>query len=226
MANYICLIRTDIPEGVLQVLDLTPNTSQRNLVYDPEGQTRYVSYRVQNDEVATSGAGPITTDAEYSGLAAYLIDHVENTGGGGVALTAAEANSIADAVIAEMDAGNALTLSDVNTLINAEAGVSGSDLDGTLGNSTGSLADVLNLLAGEVYTLPASSQVEDGGNNFDTTVSGSFASTERVRDTYQSGFFEISRLAGHLAGFKSSNFEYLGTAGAAVVVYDKDGNVV
>jgi len=226
MANFICLIRTDIPEGVLQVLDLSPNTSLKNLVYDPQGQTRYVSFRAQNDTIALSGAGPIVTDAAYNGLAAYLVDRVENTGGGAIALTAAEANSIATAIIAAMDAGTAQTLAAINVLINVPAGVSGSDLDGTLGNSTGTVEDILSILAGEVYTVPAATEVETVGNAFVAAVAGSFATTERVRDVYQSGFFEISRLAGQLAGYKSANFEYLGTTGAAVVVYDADGNVL
>ena len=47
---YICLARTDIPDGTLQVLDLVPNTSLRSNL-DPPGQTRYVN-RVQNDPVS------------------------------------------------------------------------------------------------------------------------------------------------------------------------------
>lgn len=223
MARYICLIRTDIPEGTLQVLDLQPNKSQQNLVYDPPAQTRYVSFRPQNDTVVTTGAGPITTVGALNGLAAYLIDRVENTGGAAAALTAAEANSVAAALIARMDAGQTLTLANINTEINVPGGVSGSDLDGTLGDSTGTVVEVLQILAGEVYTVPTGSAVEDGGNDFDATIFGAFADPARVIDIEQTGSFELSRNQGELAALKAATFEYLGTPGAAVVVYDGTG---
>ena len=76
---FICLARTDIQDGVLQILDLQPNTSQANDSVDPPGQTKYVN-ETQNDVVATTGAGPITTNAQYDGLAAYLIDNVVSGG--------------------------------------------------------------------------------------------------------------------------------------------------
>lgn len=221
---FICQRRTDIPDGVLQVLDLRPNTSQRNLIYEPPGQTKYVN-RAVTDTVVTSGAGPIVTVAAYEGLAAYLIDRVENTGGGGSpALTAAEANSIAAAIQARCDAGQTLQLADINTLINAPAGVSGSDLDGTLGNSTGSVADILRILAGAEYVVPAGSQVETGANAFDATVRGAFTAGQ-YRETYQTGALEISIGEGHLSELIDSGWEYLGTAGAALVVYDDDGTI-
>lgn len=225
MSNYICKIREDIPEGVLQVLDLDPNTSLKNLVYDPTGQTVYVSFRVQNDTVATTGAGPILTSAAYNGLAAYLIDRIENTGTGGTpALTATQANNIATAIIAALDAGGALTETIVDGLINAEAGVTGSGIQ--VGSSTAALADILLILAGEVYTLPAGSQVEDGGNAFDPSISGAFAAAPRVKPVETSGYFNISLVSGYLAALKSATYEYLGTAGAAIVVYDAEGNVL
>ena len=45
---YICMKRTDIPNGVLQITDLQPNVSQRNGSIDPPGQTKYIN-RLQND---------------------------------------------------------------------------------------------------------------------------------------------------------------------------------
>ena len=74
---YIIMKRDDIAEG-LQVLDLKPNTSQRNLVYDTPGQTKYLN-RFQNETVQTivGGGGAILMRQDTKGLAAYLIDHVE-----------------------------------------------------------------------------------------------------------------------------------------------------
>jgi len=223
MARYICLIRDDIPEGTLQVLDLQPNKSQKSLVYEPPAQTHYLSFRPQNDTIVLTGAGPINTVAAYNGLAAYLVDRVENTGGGAIALTAAEANAIAVALIARLDAGATLTLADINTEINVPAGVSGSDLDGTLGNSTGTVAEVLQIMAGEVYTVPAGTEVETAGNAFVATIGGAFGDPARVIDIEQTGSFELSRNQGELAALKDASFEYLGTAGAAIVIYDETG---
>ena len=47
---YIIMKRDDIPAATLQVLDLDPNTSLRNLTLDVPGQTKYVN-PVQNDDV-------------------------------------------------------------------------------------------------------------------------------------------------------------------------------
>lgn len=77
---YIVMKRSDIPNGTLQVLDLDPNESQRNLVTDPPGQTKYVN-AVQNDTVVTSGTAPIVMHREARGLAAWLITNV-NLGNG------------------------------------------------------------------------------------------------------------------------------------------------
>jgi len=74
---FICLSRTDIPDGVVNILDLFPNTSLRNLIYDPPGQTRYVN-RLQNDDVIIDANGAVVFDAY--GLRAWLASRVEPGG--------------------------------------------------------------------------------------------------------------------------------------------------
>ena len=217
---YICKIRTDVPDSILQVLDLDPNTSQRSLVYEPPGQTKYVN-RVVSNVVATVGAGPITTIAAYTGLAAYLIDRVEDTDNADAALTAAFANAIAASLIATLDGGGEITIAVVNAAIQASTG-GAATLTG--GDSTATLADVLRVLAGGAYNLPVNTQVEDGGNDFDATISGSFAGTDR--HTHESGALQISLGEGHLAAFIASTFVYGTTTGAALVVLDDDGTVM
>jgi hypothetical protein len=73
---YICLARTDIPDGTLQVLDLQPNASQRT-IYDPPAQTRYLK-RPRNTPVAFNADG--TLQGDVYGLAGYLLDRVEAGG--------------------------------------------------------------------------------------------------------------------------------------------------
>ena len=215
---YICLIRSDIPDQTIQVLDLKPNSSQRSYIYDPPGQTKYVN-RVESDTVVTRAPGAVITEAEYKGLAAYLIDRIEDTPNGD-ALTATEANTIATALIARLDSGVPMTLVDVNTVISAT--VAGSGIG--LGNSTGTLADILLILAGGKYVLPADTTVDTDGSTFNTTVSGAFV-TASFRHSYDSGAFRISFMEGELFEFTSASFSYQELAGAALLILDDDGSL-
>jgi len=301
---YICLTRSDIPDGTLQILDLLPNASQRHPGYDPPAQTRYLN-RVQNEALT------LVNGVSYgvkNGLAAYILDRVEPGGLqvgsaevdldapgavlagdtitlGGVVFTAVDglydpavqefysdlgagsdeavmANSLIDAVndpatqalllaagstvtasagaslgagqvtltadtagatgaltlaestagaridisndhlgrtfeaftadhayniavriIARLDAASALTATDLNTAINAEAGVSGCSIAsvGTLG----SLIEVLSILAGRGYRLPDLATVYTGAGYdlWHTAAAGSFDITHLVNDT-------------------------------------------
>jgi hypothetical protein len=72
---YICLANAQIPDGIVQILDLYPNESLRTS-QDPPGQTRYVN-RVQNDTLLM-GSGFLQREAK--GLAAYLADRLEPGG--------------------------------------------------------------------------------------------------------------------------------------------------
>lgn len=217
---FICKIRTDIPDAILQVLDLEPNTSQRSLIYDPAGQTKYVN-RAVNNAIALAGAGPILTTAQFSGLAAYLVDTIENTGSAGEALTAAESNTIATALIARMDAGLKMELADVNTIIAAT--VVGCGIG--VGNSIATLGGVLRSLAGAAYVLPAGSAVEDIANLFIVTAAGAVRAGT-YRETYDSGALLISIAEGELATYTAATFTYQELAGAACLVYANDGTLL
>lgn len=218
---YIVMRRTDIPNGTLQIQDLKPNTSQKNAVLEAGlGQSGYVLNIAENQTVLTTGAGPILTLRDYCGLAAYLIDNVEDAGG--TALTAAVANAAALAIIQRAQFGLALTLAAINAAIVAAGATVGTGL--TAGNSTGTLAEVLGILQGSKYMLPGGSQVEDAGNLFDPTVMGSFEYQTRVY--YKTGAFNTSNGDGVLSHLKSPNFEHLGYQAPAVAVYDDLGNVL
>lgn len=212
---YICKIRTDIPDGILQVLDLSPNESQRNLIYEPPGQTKYVN-RAENDTLAALSAN--TTTAAYSGLAAYLIDNVIDSGGATITVTAA--NESAAALIAILDAGSALTLAAINAAIQGTSAGVATTL--TTGGSTGTVAEVLQIMAGGHYVLPSGSLV--GGLAAGAGL-GSFAAGT-FRHTYDSGALNISIGEGHLSEFTASTYSWGGTTGAALVVYNDDGTVL
>lgn len=212
---YIAMRRTDIPNGVLQVLDLVPNTSLRNQIYDPIGQTKYIN-RFSTDTLAALSAN--RTVAEYSGLAAYLIDHVEDNVAN-VAITVTVANAAAAAITALLDAGSAVTVAAVDAALVAAGAGAGTGL--TTNNSNGAIASVLQILAGGQYVLPAGSVV---GGVTPPAALGSFVSGVYL-PTYDTGAFQISLGSGQLSVFTSSAFDYLGTTGAALAVYNDDGTL-
>ncbi len=97
---YICLAQNNIPDGTLQVLDLWPNTSQRNQSIDPPGQTRYVN-RVQNEAVAIGTVAGVSTNGPRArnGLSAYLADRVAPGGTQAASETARMAAVVAGDII-------------------------------------------------------------------------------------------------------------------------------
>jgi len=222
---YIIMRRTDIPDGVLQVIDLKPNTSQRSLIYDPgDGQSGYVRNIPDSQVVATvAPVAAILTVQDYCGLAAYLIDNVEDSGG--AALTAAVANASADSMIAKAQAGTDLTPAEVNLSLTANGvadATAGTTLEGA--GSTALFDELMSLLQGSKYLLPGGSTVDTDGSTFNPTRQGSFSFLARTY--YPTGAFNISNGDGNLADYKAATFEYEGTFAAAIVVYDDAGSVI
>ena len=217
---YICRLRTDIDAGQLQILDLAPNTSQHNPTLETTTQTGYLLERVENDTLAALAAN--ATVADYDGLAAYLIDNViDNVTA--VTITVAVANATAVHLIAKLDAGAALTEASINLSLTAN-GVSNAGAGTTLSTApcTGSPRDVLKIMSGGKYDLPSGSVV---GAIAAPLQGGSF-DDDGYRQIYMSGRLHMSCAEGHLAGFAAATFEYDSTAGAALVVYDYQGNVL
>jgi hypothetical protein len=159
---------------------------------------------------------------------AFLAGGVSDT-----ALTAADANTIAqdilDNVIAFGDTASAAiaaTLGNLNTEVTATAG--------SAGITAAQLPDILDVLAGRDYLIPAGSQVEDGSGNFDpqppagsTTGPGFVDGT--LRPVYTTGALRVSVTGGNLAGMLRDDFNYLEATGTnleAVVVYDDDGTIL
>lgn len=218
---YICMQRTDIPDGVVQVTDMWPNVSQRNGGLDPPGQTKYFA-RPQNDTVAVSNN---VTSAQYQGLAAYILDCVED-GTTNNALSAADANAMAANIIANILDSVGTDCDSVNVNAELAAVVGGTSLAG--GGGVGTLRDVLAILAGAEYTVPAGTPANTGAA-FKGSAAGSFTA---IRNIYDTGAFQISFGDGQLATFCSANFEYgtrpanvAANPSAALVVYASDGTL-
>lgn len=218
---HIVMKRDDIPDGTLQILDLAPNESQRNLVQQPFGQTKYVN-AAQNDTVVLQGAGPIITSVAASGLAAWFVTTIDD--GGGAALTAAEANANAAAVLALVGYGNLSSAAGDVDVATVNAAITG-----TL--SAGQHAQMMQILAGRPYTVPAGVQVDSDGSTFavDPAVGadGGPAFGE-FRPTLDTSALVLSFAEGRLSGFLRNDFEYQGVGGSngeAVVVYNDDGTL-
>jgi hypothetical protein len=163
---YICLMRNDLDDNLLQVLDLYPNSSQETIFTAYRGQTGYVTWMPQRDTVAlqVNVMGNDQTVAAYYGLAAYLVDNVDNNNGGlHLALTAANANDTATAIIARLAAGTTIGLTEINADLAVATGGMACTL--TTNRSTGSVEEVLRILSGEAYYLPANSVVSTGGGH-------------------------------------------------------------
>lgn len=232
---YICLRRTDIPDGALQVTDLWPSKSQFNPSQGPQPQgPRYVRAPVTSTVVLTSTGGDQLQFAQATeGLAAYLMANVEAGGAAGaLALTPTQANTAAAALIAAMRAGSPLTLSDINTILVAAAGAATELTDAGGSASTGAVTDILSILAGAHYTVAAGIEVQTGAPDFNPQAgaaawnAANFDTTKFTNVNPMDGSFYISLLQGQIKGFVSSSFTYKGSAGAALVAYDGTGAVL
>lgn len=212
---YVCRIRTDIPSGAIQWTDVRPNSSQRSLVYDSAGQSGYLDTRVANSTLAALVAN--ATVAEYSGVSAYLIDHVIDQVTG-VTITVTVANAAALAFVAQMDAGTDL---DINAaMVTAGGAGAGTTLTNAAG-SNGSLKELLKILSGATYTLASGSVV---GTRATGLAAGTFYGS--YRQMYSSGSLQMSCGEGQLAGYALNTFSYDGTANRALVVYDYQGTAL
>ena len=219
---YIAQTRTDIPNGVLQVLDLWPYTSQRS-IYDPPGQTKYINRGEftgagQNAARPTTLSGAAASAYACYGLAAYFADNIEDVAGGAsLFFSAAFANAAATAVAALVDAGAVLNAAAINGALAASS--AGSSL--TAGTSTGSVADVLQIVAGGSYLLPAGSAI---GGLAAAMGNGSFVDGT-YKSTVDGAALAASFASGSLASYTAATFSYDGTAGQALVVYNDDGTL-
>lgn len=227
---FICLRRTDIPNSTLQVTDFWPNKSQANPAIDPQPQgPRYVSQPAAPALVALSSTGGAQRffGVAQSGLSAYLLANVQ-VGAAGPALTPAQALTAANALVAAMRTGAVLNLAAINAILNAAA--AGATLTGN--SSTGAITDVLRILSGATYTVPAGAVVQVAGPTFNPQASpAAWNAANFDFDTYvdvnvADSSFYISLAQGKLNGFTSPSFSYKGTTGAALVVYDNAGAVI
>jgi hypothetical protein len=188
---FICLARNDIPAESLQITDLKPRSEHArrgSSSFGKGGQTGYIAFLPQSNDTAAATPGGVLTvqdNPEY-GLAAYLMDNVEDQTGD-IALTVARANATKDAIMALVAAGSPVTLAAVNNALVANGVANaggGTELIGAgASNSTGVLEEVLRILSGEVYRVPVGA-VSIAAGGFLAARQGAFVTTPELETSF------------------------------------------
>jgi hypothetical protein len=186
---------------------------------------------------AVTGVGVVTVTAVQDGAAANAVALAETSASiaaaglaGGVnagGMTAAEANANATDVLTLLAFGDLTAAAGVLTL----GAINGALTAGAI--TAAQLTDVLDILAGRVYFVPADTLVEDAGiyevSPAVGTDDGPRFITETNRILFNNDGLPLSFAMGELAGFVDSGFVYGGVAGdpngEAVAVYDDDGTI-
>jgi len=156
---FICLSRSDIPNGSLQVGDLWPNRSKYNPTLGPRAQgPRYLSApSTSTVTLSSTGATQRYFATAQSGLAAYLIANVE--GVSGAALTPAQADTIAASIIEAMRAGEDLDTDALNAIVAADASVAATGVLTLSGNAANTNTVTIG---SKVYTFQTALTNVDG----------------------------------------------------------------
>lgn len=187
---YIVLVRNDLADNFLQVLDLKPHSSQFLPSTDGQdgGQTGYSTWFAGDaaintnalDQAGAAGGASIDANGTLYGLAAYLMSAVEDQVTG-AAITDTVANAARNSIFAKLSDGLPLTAAAIassltaNGVANAGAGTSL-----TAGDSTGSVEEVLRILAGEVFRVADDTQVTTAGGTYHPAGKGSFVTAALV----------------------------------------------
>lgn len=210
----ICFRDDTVENGSFQIKDMWPNRSQANPVVDPAPQgPRYIR-QPENELVgATNGV----VDVVAVGLSAYLLANTDN--GAGAALTPAQAFVASNTLLARMRAGQSVLLADINTAVDNASGNGGAEtVDANNGlTGSGSVEDVLAILAGARFSLDAGYEFENGGVFVPAVNSDLFDAGKYQRIDEDDSSFWISVAQGDLSKAKDLGI---------VVVYDGEGSVI
>ena len=245
---FIIARRSGIQNGSIQITDLFPNATQSNPGIDPRPQGPFY-VRVANigatgktrPFIKTNADGSLEFLTRCNGLVAYLIANVEanpganvNGAGTGPALTVVQAEAAAEDIMDVVRAGGALTTAVVNAILSgADVVNAATDLDGQSvanSNSTGSIAEVLAILAGEDYIVNAGVDIQDlNGVKAIGVGFGTLGTTMRTL-VPQDSSWKISFSEGVLAGLAGAQNPKVAFAGVKsstplITVYNDDGSL-
>lgn len=236
---FILLRRADIPNGTLQIDDISSPSEHSN--QGPRIQGPIYLRQPDNEQpyTAVGDGGPAERvyRTAFSGLAAYLQENFSDAAG--AMITDVQAMTLAEGLITLLRAGSAL---DPATLGVTIAGVLGGFPASTTPDvNAAGVSEVLRILAGEQYTVPAGSLIQNRFGNFVPTRRGSFTRQTGIGSSetldyydayyaagsfiYDESGFKASQAGGKVAGFSDPTFTYLGVAGAAITVYHDNGTL-
>ena len=213
----------------LQITDLFPNKTQHSAVFTPNFQGPlylYAHSRSVTEDVALDVN--FATTAEFSGLAVYLLTTVEDTVGGGGAITAAMANNSASDIVERMETGLSLTLDDINAVLLARTG--GANGIG-IGDSTATVLEIIQIVSGyKVFTVAAGQDVQNGGDFVAllANAQAGFFSDPSDLSKLQTKFdntFIISAKSGQIKKAQTRK-NAKGVAEPLVVLYANDGTLI
>lgn len=220
----ICIRDTSVANDTFQITDLFPNRSQRNGAIDPVAQgPRYL----RNVETQTPVVSGTSFARSASGLVAYLLANQchENAPNFEV-LSVVEATTLADFFVARMRDGLALDLATVNPLIAGLAGLA--DVQIGSANSSTTIHDVLLILSGAKYTVPAGHVYKAGNDDIIVPTESFFNTSVFVEVDEDDSSFYLSVARGALSKAKSVRTNPVDGSllDPLVVVYDGAGNVL
>ena len=219
----ICIRDASIKNGQLMVKDLFPNRSQANPSIDPAPQgPRYL--RVVETPTLPTLTGTVIAQT-VSGLSAYLLVALDLQAGGNN-ITPAQAEEVALDLITEMRAGNGLTQALINAVIQAADAPNLAATGLGEGASTATVNNILQILSGATFTVPAGYDLEDAQNAAQFMSEDDQASKFSAFHNpivFEDSSFWISLAQGDLSGLKSSRTVNGVVVDPYVVVYDGTG---
>lgn len=215
----------------VQITDLFPHKTQSSAVLTPNFQGPKYLYAHGRDLTETpvvvpNGGNQDLGGADQSGLAVYLLTTIE--GAGGVILTPAEADTMADLIISRMEGGLSLTASDINTILDSV--VAGAGL--AVGDSFGSALEILQIVSGyKVYTVTAGTQIDLAGAFDHVGLAGLVptffadpSDASRLITTFESSFYLSARRGQLKVAQTRTNAQ--GVLEPLVVCYADDGSLI
>lgn len=206
-------------------------------INDPNNSFTTIATAADNDPdvdltaVAPGDAGDAVTLATNDATA-FTVSGANFTGGvDATAMTAANADAIAQDILDNIVAfGDTSSAASVCTSAALDTEITAT-LAGAAAPTAQQVEDILDILAGRTYRLPAGTQVEDAGNNLNLVApSGETAGFVEgtLRNVYVTSSLRVSMTNGRLEKFLRNDFNYGDATGdflEALVVYDDDGTI-
>ncbi len=228
---FICMpaVTNSTDEVLVQITDLFPHKTQSNATLTPRFQgPRYFRAPFKGDLIKTvSLDASFVVQAEVVGLSAYLVATVENSNAGDIALTPAQADTIAQNILNRVAGALALDADGINAAIQA---VTGGAVGIGNGKTTATVEQVLQIVSEtRIFTLPANTDVgnENNADVFVPNAVGTFFTTPKgVKDlSSNDGSFFISARQGQISVAQSKT-DSAGNSTPVLVAYNNDGTLI